>query len=475
MAESLIKLECNLAEAFKSNEENTVTLEILSSLDKEIELLDAEIIDITKIEKMHPDKLDIAVAVSSGVLSALIDSVFVGEFDLNKAHEWGKEKVEKFVRDVAKDNGFKGNTLSGAVKNVEKRFAFVGDKLTDVFGGGTLHHLNDCSHHASLFGLICSICMQFFGTAYGTTKEGTQKVKLEMEADGVLIGRNPFEKIMLGTVNWFFHLVSDMAGSSSTAGKTGGTGIPGPILSFAKVVSGIFGKDSKVLNDIFKGKIFEAKFDLRTEIGLPIELIKQQSMPVIINESIVKSFIVIRAFVEEVKKVGVHSIEDLKKIDLKNVFEKDARKTTEMLTYATGAFFGMDLVDAAIQGAINAKGCWVVAFLKRVNIVGLSQFAIKLSSNLANENKYSLQGKDKKLIISKKLHLLNAKLFYRQELVWEKTKETQESIVELSKILEEIEIETQRKYAEIDENIRAIQALELTKETQELLIEELDI
>ena len=71
--------------------------------------------------------------------------------------------------------------------------------------------------------------------------------------------------------------------------------------------------------------------------------------------------------------------------------------------------------------------------------------------------------------------MLNAKLFYKQELVWEKTKDTQESIDELTKVFEKIEIDIQNQYAEIDKNIRAIQALELTEETQKLLIEELDI
>ena len=43
----------------------------------------------------------------------------------------------------------------------------------------------------------------------------------------------------MGSITWFYHLVSDMAGSSSTAGKTGGTGIPGPILALAKEMSAI--------------------------------------------------------------------------------------------------------------------------------------------------------------------------------------------------------------------------------------------
>ena len=58
------------------------------------------------------------------------------------------------------------------------------------------------------------------------------------------------QKILYGTVIWFFHLVSDVAGSSSTAGLTGGTGIPGPLLSLAKEISAIpFFRNMKVGED----------------------------------------------------------------------------------------------------------------------------------------------------------------------------------------------------------------------------------
>ena len=41
------------------------------------------------------DRLDYAFAIACGILAGLIDSIFVGEFSLEKAHEWGTEKTEK--------------------------------------------------------------------------------------------------------------------------------------------------------------------------------------------------------------------------------------------------------------------------------------------------------------------------------------------------------------------------------------------
>ena len=62
-------------------------------------------------------------------------------------------------------------------------------------------------------------------------------------------------------ITWFFHLVSDMAGSSSTVGITGGTGIPGPILALANEVFAIpLFKNMKVDDNmsvsIFLSKLF---------------------------------------------------------------------------------------------------------------------------------------------------------------------------------------------------------------------------
>lgn len=102
----------------------------------------------------------------------------------------------------------------------------------------------------------------------------------------------------MGTISWFFHLVSDMAGSSSTAGITGGTGIPGPILALAKEISALpFFKnlmvDDNMSLSLFLSKLFNGtlmmhydengqiikksviKFDLRGELGVPVELCKQ--------------------------------------------------------------------------------------------------------------------------------------------------------------------------------------------------------
>ena len=114
---------------------------------------------------------------------------------------------------------------------------------------------------------------------------------------------NPINKVWKGTINWYFHMISDMVGSSGTIKDGGyGTGLPGPVLSFLKEISSnekirkLAGKAgntdrdnfSVMVQNLFSGRLLadhdangkvikgtEIPFDLRTEIGLGHELTKQ--------------------------------------------------------------------------------------------------------------------------------------------------------------------------------------------------------
>ena len=184
-------------------------------------------------ELSKADKLDYGMAVACGILSGIIDSFWVGKFSFERAHEWGSDEIEEFVVHVANKSGYEKSDLAGAIRHLETKFKFAGDQCTADFGGGLQHHLRDFGHHFSIVGLICSILTQFTETCYGTDTEGNiLKVDIKNKE---LIGTDVREKIVFGTVNWFFHIVSDMAGSNAFAGA--GTGIPGPIVSLMKKMS----------------------------------------------------------------------------------------------------------------------------------------------------------------------------------------------------------------------------------------------
>lgn len=245
------------------------------------------------------DKWDYAISISSGAITAAMDILWVKDINLFDARTWGKEKVEDFVMAVAKNQkGYSGKNLKDAIKFLEDKYPIAADDFTNDFGGGKQHHLRDFAHHPTIVGLVFSIMTQFTKYGYGTDVDGNF-IPVEI-AKTDHIGNSFADKIYMGAVSWIFHMVSDMAGSSSSAAnQSDGTGIPGPIMSLLKELSAIpgikhiAGKDdkghnqfsvecSKLFNGTLLGKHDEngkiikdevLKFDLRTEIGIANEAI----------------------------------------------------------------------------------------------------------------------------------------------------------------------------------------------------------
>ena len=222
--------------------------QIVFDLDAQMDLLSS-----------HADGGDYLAAIGSGLICGILDVVWGGAFDLRRGREWSSSQTEQFVVKVSRLTGYAGEDLQGAVRFLEKQFCIPSDKNTPDFGGGLQHHLRDFAHHPTAAGLVFSLLTQFTQKAYGTDTNGAFViVPVPKEALG-LIGKNIPEKLFNGVVVWFFHLVSDMAGSSSTAGKTGGTGIPGPLLAMAKemAVLPVFqDKDGKNQLSVFLSKLF---------------------------------------------------------------------------------------------------------------------------------------------------------------------------------------------------------------------------
>ena len=424
----------------------------LQNLEDVIAKSEAKIEEYNKeIERLtnHADGLDYTVAVASGIITGIIDSVFVGEFSFSEGSKWGEEKVNSFVNKTSKFFGYNGDDPAGAISFLEKKFPIPADKATAFFGGGLQHHLRDFSHHPSLLGLFFSLLTQFTGKAYGTSTSGA--FDSTNVSDSGLIGDDLPTKILYGVVFWFFHLVSDMAGSSGTVamGKLG-TGIPGPILSLAKELSAlpIFkhgeGSLSQTISKLFNGTLLgdrdpsgkivnPQKFDLRGELGV-LQQLGKQAIPVIINECIVRGFYFVRHLYGEIKEKNIHSFKELERIDWKNVLPVKNRTIVRMLTIATGTFTAFDVIDAAIRSAIKSGGInpafWANLVL-RINFVGVGRFAVALYTDVRMGAEKRGVEQDRRIEYNVLLHSLNAKVFYKQAETWIAAEDAAKAIAEL--------------------------------------------
>jgi len=474
--------------------ERTTVESKLTENSKKIDELNHEIDRLTN----HADGIDYMVAVGSGIIAGVVDSLWVGEFSFERGKKWGSEKVENFVKNVANKKGYKGDDLKGATRYLEK-YGAPSDSVTAAFGGGLQHHLRDFAHHPTPIGLTFSMLTQFTGNAYGTDTKGSyQKVKIE---NTTFIGKDIPQKFLFGTVFWFFHMVSDMAGSSSTMGA--GTGLPGPILSLLKEISAlpfiksISTKDgvnqfslwiSKLFNGTLlserdeSGKLIKdsanlMRFDLRAELGILYEL-GRQAIPVILNECIVRGFYFIRRLIMEIRDKGIKSIRDLNRIEWKKCLPWKNRTLIRMLTIATGTFLAFDAIDAAIRGAIKSGGnpaVFAKEFLLRVNFVGVGRFAVAVFSDVKMGVQRSKRRNERIAIYSEQLHLSNSKIFYLQAESWVAAERTEQTISEAYDTMEKSVMFYEKSFIAIDEDLNVIgHNIEQVEENNPGLLDEIN-
>lgn len=348
------------------------------------------------------DKKDYLLAAACGVLTGSLSVLWSKKFDLSEAHKVGTDKADDMVVSVAKAMGYKKEDVEGAIAFLEKKFPMAGDALTNDFGGGKQHHLRDFSHHPTPIGLICSIAMQFTGEGWGTDTQGNL-IHVKITKDG-FVGRTFADKVVFGTINWFFHLISDLDGSSGSVinGSGKGTGIPGPILSLLKELSALPIFKTVDENNINKPKIFSEyisklfngtliknengepiRFDLRTEMGIG-HYIADQAKPVILNECLVRACYLVTRFIDEIKEKNITSVNQLNELEPKNFLPINSRSMKRMVTVSSGSFVAINVSGTAVKAAIKAKGntgLFCSEFFLSMNYVGVGRFVFACASD----------------------------------------------------------------------------------------------
>lgn len=417
-----VAIEYEFFPAFRSTDEHFTDIkkkleEIQTELDENQANLDALKVDIDK-NTSHADKTDCIIAACCGVMTGLIDIFFVGEFDFRDAKAWSNEKVNRFVENIAKKRGYKGEgRLKGAIKYLEDNYEVPNDSSYNNTGIGvnsSSHHLDDFAHHPTIIGLIFSILTQFTGNAYFSNSDGDFH---SVPADGEKIGNTFQDKIFRGTWIWFLHLVSDMSGSNKRAGA--GMGIPGPIISFAKELSSLPIIKETDLTKKLKRIYQKERFDLRSEIAVARELARQ-SVPVIVNEVLIRTFYFIRRFFAEYGEK-----KEFSRMCWGKVLPFNNPTIVRMITIASGTFLTIDAGHAILN-----SGGTITTFVLNINIVNVFRFSIALWS----EGKYAIKreklGDEYYKRLTERNALQNLKIDYQQYAILLVAKDTLKAISE---------------------------------------------
>jgi hypothetical protein len=324
--------------------------------------------------KVECDSLDYALACACGVISGLIDILLVKTPHEGLLGDASDKLFDKAVIALAgkKKNGEERN-IASAIQFFENKAKVTYDqaktqeitkRLTDGFAE-TIEHLSTKNHHAKslshypdIFGLIASICNQFTNTStFLDTSKG--KITIINGADSFLElqGNTMPAKIFSGFVNWLFHCLSDVAGSSGNRGldKGTGTGLPIPFTEFFQFCNfGAF-KNEKGQNQTIATvmvKVYEEGYDLRHGVAT--------SVPVLINDLLLRAVFMIKQ----------HFYDHVSWTDL--LRKKNEDKFQRMASVGIGALCLLDLSEAAI----TSWGNWVV-FFSHLNISAWNRLAIQ--------------------------------------------------------------------------------------------------
>ena len=353
----------------------------LISAETEIQRLEETIMSVESL-RPYCDKLDYALAASSGLLCGIMDIFLVGKPGESPAGNVTDEWLANRTTDFAKLCGWDGkrdDPLSSAIGFLERKFKIpydqrgAGDAASFIFNlTPRNHHFKSLGHNPTILGLFFSILDQFTNQSHFVS--GGELISLQ-DADGrfELRGNNVPAKMFCGFSNWFSHLISDMSGSSSSKGR--GMGIPSPFWAWTNDIIAIKQQlnvpvsqfDNKV-NDLALS-IYEKGYDVRFQAT--------QAIPVFVNEIIVRLLYATRRLI---KYIATTEKEERSASTMWIACEPFSNPTVKrMLTVAHGTFCMMDLGDAAIRAYLTGGGTFnVTEFFLRLNIVGLGRFTISL-------------------------------------------------------------------------------------------------
>ena len=336
------------------------------------------------LKKITPecDKVDYTLAACSGAMCGILDIFLVGKPGESPIGDITDTWFENRTRDFAKMCGWndkENNTLSSAIKHLEKKFKIPYDQRGAGDAAGWIfdlnpknHHFKSLGHNPTLLGLFFSVLDQFCNTSHFVSNG--ELISLQ-EADGKfeLKGNDVPSKLFCGLANWFGHIMSDVSGSSGAKGR--GMGIPSPIWSWMNDIIVIkrklnipVGELDKSMNELAL-EIYKQGYDARFQAA--------QAIPVFINELLVRVIYSVRRLV---KYFTSTKSEDRSFSSLWKSCEPFSNATVKrMLTVAHGTFCLIDMGDAVVHGFVSGGGSFnVTEFAMRLNVVGIGRFTILL-------------------------------------------------------------------------------------------------
>lgn len=366
---------------------------------------------VKKFEVIQLDKYDYLFATSCGLIAGFIDAMFVGTIKTGKAATGlqkkvdntfdklvkkvgksqkiaelekkkesaktaeAKEKLEKMIKDLKQDiKGYDqhGNPIKwekkDSIKTLESNHRVSYDAGTHKsVNGMTLdnHHLRSLAHDPGLIGLVFGVYNQLSGSS-SFIGNGGEYVSVRTGNLNNELSGNFIQKIIQAVNNWFFHCLSDVAGSSSSAGRGSGLPVPGWV-ALQKLQFGNFNLNSRQQNM----NIAEIS-DWMFKNGYDLRAFTTQTIPIIIYEVLLRCY----WFCKQHFYYGKNLQESLP--------IANDRELARLLLFSSASFTAVDVVHATIK-AQPGNPAFLATFLMTINIPGMLDFGFRSVQNIRNE------------------------------------------------------------------------------------------
>lgn len=336
--------------------------ELIDNLTSEIENNELNVFDIEFVKTVKKaDKFDYLFAVFSGVVSFGVNKLITKNNKHNQEetekNQLSKEDLKALINTLLKSYDYSNENLKKAEEQISD---FLLDGANKVRNAHKYKQLAvDFAHGLNYKALAFSILENIFGVKIGRDDNGN--LAIERINNKELIGSTLSKKVYLGIINWIIH--ESIVYDNKTEYKKEINDllkINGGIKKIKPIIKEIhdtnFYKDKEFdetkLYAWFAKEVNNAKED---DEFYDIEIrLNKETLPLFINKLLTRSYILIRAFINEIKEHDIRTIKGLQVIDLSNVFEESKRLVTRIDTVSVGVF---EVCDIALATALTAKEC----------------------------------------------------------------------------------------------------------------------
>lgn len=312
------------------------------------------------------DRLDYSVAALSGVIAGIIDVLWVGMPGASEIGQGVDKATDKLIirlsNLIARPVSKKGKRVKPtdkveiAISRLEQVFKVNYDQRHASDVGGLVgltpinHHLLSLAHSPDWIGLLASVVSQFCDVSFFV--DDGRLIRIDTKTFE-LHGKNVATKLFCAVCNWLGHILSDVAGSTSSRMKGEGhrgMGIGAPFYWLTQFVDiGEFGKNRESFAKL-AADVFESGYDLRHFAACAV--------PVVLNELVVRLFWALR------QRFG-------KKRPFRDCIPSQKHPAVNrMLLVSYATFCAIDAMDAAIR-----SDGMIFLFLMRCNLAAWYRFA----------------------------------------------------------------------------------------------------